>query len=133
MTTKTPVKSNPSAHVPGHESEPEPGIVHTVVASFRKLFGGPETSRERIDRDADVEHRAAWSLTITVEPDECDGGFIAETAEVPGAMGQGETPGEAARDLLDAVSAIMAVRLEQSFQATRIETPDGVRTLSVTV
>ena len=131
MTTETPVKSKRSIREPGHE--PEPGLVHTIVASLRKLLGRPEDSRERIDGDTDVEHRAAWSLTITVEPDECDGGFVAECAEVPGAMGQGETPDEAARDLLDAVSAIMAVRLEQSFKTTRVETPDGVRTLSVTV
>jgi predicted RNase H-like HicB family nuclease len=68
---------------------------------------------------------------MSVEPDECDGGFVAECIEVPGAMGQGETEDEALRDLVEAINAIVAVRLEQTFEAASGTAPDGTRTLSV--
>jgi predicted RNase H-like HicB family nuclease len=93
--------------------EPAPNLVHSLFAAVRKAFNGPEDSRETIGEAPDVEHRAAWSLTISVEADECDGGFVAECSEVPGAMGQGETEDEAIHSLLEAINAIVAVRVEQ--------------------
>ena len=130
MTTKTPVRQ---PHPTQPDQDPEPGIVHTIVATLRKAFGRPEDSRERIAGEADTEHRAAWSLTISVEPDECDGGFVAECAEVPGAMGQGDTEAEALRDVVEAINAIVTVRLEQRFETVRrVSSPDGARIVSVT-
>lgn len=128
MTTETPVKDKPASKT-GRESAPR--LVHTIFATMRKVFGRAEDERETVGGDPTVEHHASWALTMSVQPDDCDGGFIAECAEVPGAMGQGETEDEALRDLVEAINAVVAVRLEQSSDATRESTADGTRIVSV--
>lgn len=50
-------------------------------------------------------------LTIDVESDFIDGGYVAFCVEYPGAAGQGETEQEAIRDLLGAVAAIKGIDL----------------------
>jgi predicted RNase H-like HicB family nuclease len=44
---------------------------------------------------------------IKVEPDEIDGGFVAECLDVPGAMAQGETEEEALEALSEALQDIV--------------------------
>lgn len=82
--------------------------VHSVFASIRRLFGA-EKAREQI---GPIE-KGTWELTLIIEPDELDGGFIAECAEVTGAAGQGETEQEAIQDLMEAINAIVEVRLRE--------------------
>ena len=50
---------------------------------------------------------------IVVEPDEVDGGFVAEAPHVPGALAQGETEQEAVENLGDAVSAIAQAQMDE--------------------
>lgn len=132
MSTETPVRERQqTAAERMTERESAPGIVHSLVAALRRLFGRPEDARETLGALSEVEHHATWALTISVDPDECDGGFVAWCAEVPGAMGQGDTEEEAARDLLDAVSAIAEVRLAETFEVARERADDGPRVVNV--
>jgi predicted RNase H-like HicB family nuclease len=88
--------------------EPAHSVVHSVFASIRRLFGA-EKAREQV---GPIE-RGTWELTLIIEPDDLDGGFVAECAEVTGAMGQGETEQEAVQDLMEAINAIVEVRLRE--------------------
>lgn len=127
MTTETPVKDKRTTKT---GTGPAPGFVLGAFATLRRLFGGTEKTRERIDGPPTVE-RGTWELTMSVEPDECDGGFVAECIEVPGAMGQGETEEEALRDLAEAINAIVEVKLEQQHLRPRPSHFGGPRTISV--
>jgi predicted RNase H-like HicB family nuclease len=51
-----------------------------------------------------------------VEPDELDGGFVAECPTIPGAMSQGETEEEAVEGLIDAVQSIVAAKMQENFR-----------------
>ncbi len=104
--------------------------------SPRPMSGSPPgrssvVARETLSTLSEVEHHATWALTISVDPDECDGGFVASCAEVAGAMGQGDTEEEAARDLLDAVSAIAEVRLAETFEVARERADDGPQAVTL--
>ena len=50
---------------------------------------------------------------MVVEPDELDGGFVAECIDVPGAVAQGETAEEALDNLIDAVQGVVAAKMDQ--------------------
>ncbi len=99
-------------------SSPVPKAVITFFATMRKIFGRPEDERERRHEPPRISERGTWNLLINVEPDEVDGGFIAETPDVPGAMAQGETEQEAVENLGDAISAIVQAKMDEQFQAT---------------
>jgi predicted RNase H-like HicB family nuclease len=58
-------------------------------------------------------------LTVRVEPDELDGGFVAECVDLPGCMSQGETEEEALENLADAISAVLAVQMQDQMAALR--------------
>ena len=89
-------------------SEPAHRVVHSIFASIRRLFGA-EKEREQV---GPIE-RGTWELTLIIEPDDLDGGFVAECAEVTGPAGQGETEQEAIQDLMEAINAIVEVRLRE--------------------
>ena len=59
---------------------------------------------------------------LTVDRDDLDGGFIATAHDVPGAIGQGETVGEALADLMAACRAILAAALREATPETDEET-----------
>lgn len=128
MTTQSPVKGKATSKA---SRESAPGFVHSIFGTLRKVFGRAEDERKTVGEPSDLEHSATWALTMSVEADEYDGGFVAACAEVPGAMGQGESEDEALHDLLEAINAIVAVRLEQNFKGKRQTAPDGARIVSV--
>lgn len=101
---------------------PVPKPVIVFFATLRKIFGRPEDERERRHEPPTISERGTWNLQINVQPDEVDGGFIAETPDVPGAMAQGETEQEAVENLGDALSAIVQAKMDEQFRATD---PDG--------
>jgi predicted RNase H-like HicB family nuclease len=122
------VKAKQATH---DASEPAPGFVHTIFATLRRALGA-ENKRERIDGPPPME-QGTWELTFLVQPDDCDGGFVAECPEVPGAAGQGETEDAALHDLLDAINAMIAVRLEQRFDEVERTGAASDRPLTVSV
>ena len=59
-----------------------------------------------------------------VEPDELDGGWVAECSELPGTMSQGETEREALDNLTDAISGVLSVKMQESVHRTHDHSPD---------
>jgi predicted RNase H-like HicB family nuclease len=49
-------------------------------------------------------------LTVRVEPDELDGGYVSECLDLPGCMSQGDTQEAALENLADAVAGVLVVR-----------------------
>jgi predicted RNase H-like HicB family nuclease len=102
---------------------PVPKPVVTFFAGLRKIFGKAEAERECIWEPAIVSHEGTWKLRVSVEPDDLDGGFVAECLDVPGAMSQGETEGEALESLIDAVQGVVAVKMEEHFRTADFDLP----------
>jgi predicted RNase H-like HicB family nuclease len=76
------------------------------LTSGGRRFGGrrhPEAKSGTVCRVSDI-----WQ--IVVEPDEIDGGFVAECLEVPGAMSQGETKEEALKGLVEVLQEVSPPR-----------------------
>lgn len=94
------------------EVSPVPKAVASLFAGLRKIVGRPEAMRECVREPSAVSHRGTWHLEVCVEPDDLDGGFIAECVDMPGAIAQGETEQEAIVNLLDAIQGVVAVRME---------------------
>jgi predicted RNase H-like HicB family nuclease len=124
MTTQTLPREDTTAT---DRQEPAHGAVHSIFATIRRLFGGAEKEREQLG----AIERGTWELTMAVEPDETDGGYIAECLEVPGAMGQGETEEAALRNLSDAISAIVEVKLAEESLPSHAHDLHGRRVVNV--
>jgi predicted RNase H-like HicB family nuclease len=58
-------------------------------------------------------------LTVRVDPDELDGGYISECLDLPGCMSQGDTEEEALENLADAIAAVLAVQIQDQLTAIR--------------
>lgn len=58
----------------------------------------------------------ALRIPYAVHKDELDGGYIAECADLPGCMSQGETEEEAVESLADAVADYISVVIEDHLQ-----------------
>jgi predicted RNase H-like HicB family nuclease len=112
------------------EKSPVPKPVVAFFAVLRKVLGGAEDERECIYEPPTQSHIGTWNLEISVIADELDGGFIAECANVPGAMSQGETKEEALENLIDAVQGIVAAQMEASFRDSAVESAPGTFRLS---
>lgn len=108
---------------------PVPKPVIAFFATLRKIFGRPEDVRERRHEPPTISEHGTWNLLINVEPDDLDGGFIAETPDVPGAMAQGDTEQEAVENLGDALAAIVQAKMDEQFRAT--DSDGGVRSFKV--
>jgi predicted RNase H-like HicB family nuclease len=64
----------------------------------------------------DLVKGSALRIAYDVHKDDLDGGFIAECADLPGCMSQGETEEEAVANLADAVADYMSVVIEDHLQ-----------------
>jgi predicted RNase H-like HicB family nuclease len=74
----------------------------------------------RIVRHFETERgdsHAAWTLTVRVQPDTLDGGWVAECLELPGCFSQGETQEEALSNISDAIAGVISLRAEQQLAA----------------
>ena len=98
-----------------------PDVVTRVFDRLRRSFHRFESSRS----SSKHVHRATWNVTVRVEADELDGGFIAEITDLPGCIAHGVTKDEALRNLADVFAGIMAVVLED--QTHEIPVGDGQR------
>lgn len=128
-TTSAPVESpaattQRSAVGPVPAPSPVPKPVVAFFAGLRKIFGKAEDAREVVhEPPTTVKHRGRWELTISIEADELDGGYVAECLEVPGAMAQGESEEEALENLIDAVKSVVEVKMEQHLHSIDFVSP----------
>jgi predicted RNase H-like HicB family nuclease len=65
--------------------------------------------------------QSTFEFTVEVEPDECDGGFIAECVQLPGCMAQGETEEEALTNIVDAITAVLEVKMQDQLKSPEFE------------
>jgi predicted RNase H-like HicB family nuclease len=114
-----------------HESTPGSKAGFALFATLRRIFNRPEDHRETVGKPPKVADKGTWDLCITVEPDELDGGFIAETPDVPGAVAQGETEHEALENLGDAILSIVEARMEEQFRRVDLDDDGGARSFRV--
>jgi predicted RNase H-like HicB family nuclease len=87
-------------------NRPQPAFVQAVFRALRWAF------RQFEDKRDDHASSATWTLTVALERDELDGGWIAECVDLPGCMSQGETEEEALENLSDAIGGVLAVRVQ---------------------
>lgn len=131
--------SSPShVHEPllsGEVEDPEPPTTPSTISGAepaRQPGGGDAGDREApagvesaegVAPDADLHLRpppptreaavdAPRSLTIRLEPDDLDGGWVASVAEMPGTLSDGETTPEALRNIADALEGVLAAEAE---------------------
>lgn len=71
----------------------------------------------RISEDR-LELSGALELSIEIEEDELDGGYVASCLELPGCMSQGETREEALHNIIDAIGGVLEARLEDQLRST---------------
>lgn len=62
-----------------------------------------------------------WGLTVVIEPDEEDGGYIAHCPALQGCWSQGETIDETIHNIADAISGWLAVHIERSLHLSRLQ------------
>lgn len=79
---------------------------HRVLRFFRRTLRKFETER--------TEERSTFEITIELQADELDGGWIASVVELPGCMSQGDSQDEAMRNVLDAFSEVIAAKMARS-------------------
>jgi predicted RNase H-like HicB family nuclease len=66
---------------------------------------------------------ASIEFIITLEPDELDGGWVAECRDLPGCVSQGETQHEALENILDAIGGILTARMERQLPPEGADDP----------
>lgn len=72
-------------------------------------------------------------FTVTLTPDEDDGGWVAECVELPGCVSEGETQHEALENIVDAITSVLAFRMEQQLPDDRGARDGGPRRVALTV
>lgn len=81
-----------------------------LCSTLRRIMRGFETERS--------DTHAQWTLTVRVQPDTLDGGWVAECLELPGCFSEGETREEALSNISDAIAGVISLRAEQQLAAT---------------
>jgi predicted RNase H-like HicB family nuclease len=65
-------------------------------------------------RDSGKASGAAMTkFTVQLRRDELDGGWIAECVDLPGCVSDGDTVDEALQHLMEAITGVLSVRLQQ--------------------
>jgi predicted RNase H-like HicB family nuclease len=77
---------------------------------------GRQTAMSARDKTSDLFKEGALRIVFTIQKDDLDGGYIAECADLPGCISQGETQVEAAANLADAIAGYLAVVIEDHLQ-----------------
>lgn len=125
MTTKNPVSRERGAESTESKRSPASNVVHALFGVVRRALNKAEDKRDVVERVDGVEHRGAWTMRIEVEADQVDGGFIAECPDVPGAIAQGETEKEAVESLIEAINAVVEVKIERFFESVTLDATEG--------
>jgi predicted RNase H-like HicB family nuclease len=106
-------------------------VVDAAVTTWQRLLSAIRRLVLRFESERGDDH-ATWTLTVRVQEDPLDGGWIAECPELPGCFSQGETRAEALYNLSDAVAAIVSLRMEQQLSGQSPDS-DGVEVIKVAV
>lgn len=69
------------------------------------------------------------SVTIRVEIDEDDGGFVASLVELPGIASQGDTEVDAVRNVIDAFMCVLDTQVEEAQRVPHAGKPHEHRVL----
>jgi antitoxin HicB len=85
--------------------------VTEVLRRFLSHLGRVARPSERA-RTAD---NPGFQITVELERDELDGGWIAEVVDFPGCMSQGETEDEALDNVLEAFREVLSAQLAEKF------------------
>jgi predicted RNase H-like HicB family nuclease len=107
-------------------------VADAAVTAWQRLLSVIRRILLRFESEHGDDH-ATWTLTVRVQEDPLDGGWIAECPELPGCFSQGETKSEALYNLSDAVAGIVSLRMEQQLSATPSDDSDGAEVLKVAV
>jgi predicted RNase H-like HicB family nuclease len=132
MTT-TPMPHSVQDPDPPRQRKPIPAAVATLVAAVRDVFRKAEDDHAVEHGAGHVTDKRQWNLDFVVEPDDLDGGFVAECPQLPGAMAQGETEQEALAALGEVVEGIVALRVKHCLQheAADIAPRTSIRIVSI--
>jgi predicted RNase H-like HicB family nuclease len=104
-----------------------------AITTWQRFCSVMRRVLRRFESERDDDH-ATWELTVRVQEDDLDGGWVAECPDLPGCFAQGETREEALYNLSDAVAGIVSLRMEQQLSATSPESPgDGAEVFKVAV
>jgi predicted RNase H-like HicB family nuclease len=107
-------------------------VVDAAVGAWQRLLSTLRRILLRFESERGSDN-ATWTLTVRVQEDALDGGWVAECPELPGCFSQGETRDEALYNLSDAVAGIVSLRMEQQLSATSPDDSDGAEVLKVAV
>lgn len=99
--------------------------VQSIFRRFRRAVRAFESER--------TDDTAAWNLTVRLFPDELDGGWVAECLELPGCMSEGATEDEALRNLVDAASDIISLRMRDQLPTLGPSADQSPRQVAVPV
>ena len=83
-----------------------------MVSASHRFLSRVRRSLMRFE-DERTEDESRFTLTVTVEPDPLDGGFVASVVDLPGCMSEGETVDEALNNVMEALREIMAASLAE--------------------
>ena len=72
-----------------------------------------------------AEMTAQMKFTVQVAHDELDGGFVAECLELPGCVSQGETEKEALDNIVDAITEVVEIRMQDSLKSAEFSIDHG--------
>ncbi len=106
-------------------------MVDAAVTGWQRLLSAIRRLLLRFESERGDDN-ATWTLTVRVQEDALDGGWVAECPELPGCFSQGETRGEALSNLSDAVAGIISLRMEQQMSATSPDS-DGAEVFKIAV
>lgn len=87
---------------------------HGLLARMRRAVRAFESER--------TDTESMWTFRVLLERDDLDGGWVAECIDLPGCVSQGETEDETLRNIVTAITEVIAVRMEQQLPSA---SPDG--------
>lgn len=105
-----------------------PRGVRRILAAMRVAAGGAlrRLSARMVSEDQ-AELTGTLELSIAIEADALDGGFVATCLELPGCMSQGETREEALHNAVDAIGGVLEARLEDQPRSNNGHTREVVK------
>ena len=85
-------------------------MAETVQSMWHRITGALRRAVRKFESERDGES-STWELTVHVEPDEIDAGWIAWVDELPGCVSTGVTAEEARRNLGEAIVGVLEVKV----------------------
>jgi predicted RNase H-like HicB family nuclease len=96
-----------------------------LVSAWRRMVTLVRHSLQTFESERADRRPIPRRLTVVLERDDLDGGWVAECLELPGCVAQGETEKEAVSNIVDAIGAVITVRMEQQLDSASSVTVSG--------